>query len=125
MQLGTLEGKNANLAVLLFFLIFTCWAVSEISLPLYSRFVDENATRLLRDQEGQRSSDLNTPRDGVNMATVRDAPSFRSETEIGNSIRQALEASIRAQEESLKAQKAFLQLLDSQAGQVQPHVGPS
>jgi hypothetical protein len=50
-KLGTLKGSNANLAVLLFFIIFSTWAIFEIYLPLNSKRVDQITPSLVRNEE--------------------------------------------------------------------------
>lgn len=114
-KLGTLKGNNANLAVLLFFIIFSAWAIFEVYLPLNSKRVDQITASLVRNREerGFQLRELGNSRHNIGLTTAV-ASSETSET--GAIIREALKASIRAQEESLKAQKALLELLDSQSG---------
>jgi hypothetical protein len=114
-KLGTLKGSNANLAVLLFFIIFSVWAIFEVYLPLNSKRVGQITASLVRNEEehGFQLRELGNNRHNIGLATAV-ASSEISET--GDIIREALKASIRAQEESLKAQKALLELLDSQSG---------
>jgi hypothetical protein len=50
-KLGTLKGSNANLAVLLFFIIFSTWAIFEIYLPLNSKGVDQITVSMVRNEE--------------------------------------------------------------------------
>jgi hypothetical protein len=116
-KLGALKGRNANLAVLLFFVIFATWAISEVFLPLCGKQVEQITTRD-EEEPGLQSGGLrNDKADAGAMATAA-AASSGDTSETGAVIRQALQASIRAQEESLKAQKALLQLLH--AGEIKP-----
>jgi hypothetical protein len=106
-RLGTLKGSNANLGVLLFFIISLVLALSEVFIPLNSKRVDQITASIVRNRtEGNSRHNI-----GLTIAV---APSESSET--GDVFREALKASIRAQEESLKAQKALLELLDLQSG---------
>jgi hypothetical protein len=112
-KLGTLKGSNANLAVLLFFIIFSVWAILEVYLPLNNKRVEQVAASLVRNEErGFQLRELGNSRHKIRPTTIV-ASSETSET--ADIIREALKASIRAQEESLKAQKALLELLDSQS----------
>jgi hypothetical protein len=107
-KLGTLKGSNANLAVLLFFIIVSALAFSELYLPLQSKRTDQLTASLARQEDRLRSSNNRGHNIGL-MATI--ASSKTSETK--DILREALKASIRAQEESLKAQNVILELLDS------------
>ncbi|KAF2185628.1 hypothetical protein K469DRAFT_665261 [Zopfia rhizophila CBS 207.26] len=113
-KLGTLKGSNANLAVLLFFIIFSAWAIFEIYLPVNSKHVDQITASLVSNVECDfQLRELGNSRPNIGPTTAVTS----SETlETEDIIREALKASIRAQEESLKAQKALLELLDSQSG---------
>jgi hypothetical protein len=113
-ELGTLKGSNANLAVLLFFIIFSTWAIFEIYLPLNSKRVDQITASMVRNEEDR---DFQFRESGNSRHNIRPPTAVASSetSETGHVIREALEASIRAQEDSLKAQKALLELLDSQS----------
>jgi hypothetical protein len=120
-KLGALKGRNANLAVLLFFIIFATWAILEVLLPLYGKQVEQITAQPVRDEEEpvlQSGGLRNNKADAVGIATAAASSSDTSETRAV--IQQALQASIRAQEESLEAQKALLQLLH--AGETKPHI---
>lgn len=93
--LGNLEGRGANMWVLIFFIVV-------LSLALVSSFVPMAASDS-GDEAMSTDEELQNSRDG--------APTRRQEP--GNVIRDALESSIRAQEESLKAQKVLLDLLNA------------
>jgi hypothetical protein len=111
-KLGTLKGSNANLAVLLFSIIFSTWAIFEIYLPLNSKRVNQITVSMVHNEEDR---DFQLRELGGSRHSIRPATAASSETsETGHIIREALEASICAQEDSLKAQKALLELLDSQ-----------
>jgi hypothetical protein len=105
-KLGTLSGSNGNLAVLLFFIIFSTVAIMAIQLPLMSKDIDQLTTSLLSNEE-----------DGGPAPTVASGETNRL-------IRDALEASILAHEGSIKAQKALLELLDSQPHLVREVTSP-
>ncbi|KAF2100787.1 hypothetical protein NA57DRAFT_74383 [Rhizodiscina lignyota] len=114
-KLGALKGSNANLAVLLFFIIFSAWAVFVVYLPLNSKRVDQITASLVRNEEehGVQIPELGSNKHQTAQMTAvasSEAPDVR------DSIREALRASIRAQEESLKAQKALLDWFHSQSG---------
>lgn len=112
-KLDTLKGSNANLAVLLFFIIFSAFAISEVSLPLNAGVIKEfTASLVLNEERGFKVRELRNDRHNTGPTTAITS-SDTSETDI--IIREALKASIRAQEDSLKAQKALLALLDLQS----------
>lgn len=124
-KLGNLKGSNANLAVLLFFTISAVWGVSELALPLYTEQINRinrtnqitmSLARVVRDEELQNEYLRNEKTDA---GVTREKLSSGESADTGAVIRQALQASIRAQEESVKAQKALLQLLVSQAGEIE------
>jgi len=115
--LGTLSGSNGNLAVLLFFIIFSTVAVMEVQLPLVSKDIDQITRSLLHNEDDNDIRLRHLGSSGHNAAaTLGIAPSTAPD-ETEHLIRGALEASILAQEESLKAQKALLKLLNSQSHQ--------
>jgi hypothetical protein len=109
---GTLKGSNANLAVLLFFIIVSVWAFSELYLPLNKWRIDQITTLLARNEERPRG--LSNSRYNISPTT---AVASGETSETRDIIREALKASICAQEESLKAQKAILELLNSQSSE--------
>ena len=108
-KLGALEGRNANLAVLLFFIIFATWAISEIFLPLYIKKIEEITALHSRDGEEPSLQSADQRDCKADAESTTKAAIFGNPSEMGVVIREALQASIRAQEESLKAQKALLQ----------------
>jgi hypothetical protein len=115
-NLGTLKGSNANLGVLLFFIIFSTWAILELSLLLYSKSLDRVTATLMRSREEHNSQSRelgNYSRNIGPMPVTVTADRVTSDT--GDAIREALRASIHAQEESVKAQTAILELLDLQS----------
>jgi hypothetical protein len=119
-KIGMLQGRNANLAVLLFFIISTVIAASEAIIPLYSKWLDEQIITLER-QNRARYGQLNGNPDNDNTDVLATTATDNLANAAGSTdvvIRQALEASIHAQEESLKAQKALLQLLILKTGEV-------
>ena len=106
-KLGTLKGSNANLAVLLFFVLISALAILEVFIPMNNRQVDDITASLERNPVG-RGFQLRKS-DSIRHSTDMTAAIASSETsEIGGVIREALKASIRAQEENVKAQKASI-----------------
>jgi hypothetical protein len=114
-KLGELKGSNANLAVLLFFIIFSAWSLSEISIPLLSKELDQIAIE--RDDEARNFplAVLSSRRRGTEPTIIL---ALDEPTGTGDVIREALRASIQAQEESLRAQKALLELYDTRSSEV-------
>ncbi|KAI9679008.1 MAG: hypothetical protein M1822_007434 [Bathelium mastoideum] len=109
-KLGTLEGSNANLAVLLFFIIFSILAFALVYIPVnYKRMEQISVSLINKNARGLPLEELDDGRHNNEVATAV-APGATSETQ--DAIREALVMSIRAQEESLRAQRAFLSLLD-------------
>lgn len=117
-NLGSLKGTNANLAVLLFFIIFAMWALLELLLPLSTKQMEQ----LEADRQGvelrvlagggnqepeENHGDEDIPVDAENLGVQLPPPIDANDA----TVRQALEASIRAQEESLQAQRLLLRLL--------------
>ncbi|KAL3462483.1 hypothetical protein BJX64DRAFT_288385 [Aspergillus heterothallicus] len=103
--LGNLDGRNANLAVLLFFVCIFTFVVCESALPMPNLpfaqpFVTQGETR-----------NLSGGQSGTELGALNAGPDAISSTDI---IRDALAASIRAQEESVKAQRVLLDFLRSQ-----------
>jgi len=117
-KLGALKGRNANLAVLLFFIIFAIWAISEVFLPLHAKQVEQITAPLVRDKEEPGLQSRGRRNNKANAGATTAAASSGDTSETGAVIRQALQASICAQEESLKAQKALLQLLVLHADEI-------
>jgi hypothetical protein len=113
-KLGTLKGSNANLAVLLFFIIFSASSIVEVYLPLNSKRLDQITTSLVRNEEN-RGFQLREPGNTRHNIRPTTAVTSSETSETGDTVREALKALIRAQEESLKAQKALLESLDSQS----------
>lgn len=108
-KLGTLKGSNANLGVLLFFILFTTWALLEILLPLYKKQIEQISPTPGRGDEESVAQKQNVREGGVvNIETA----GVRNLSGSDGVFRQALQASIRAQKESLSAQKSLLQLLE-------------
>ncbi|OJJ69771.1 hypothetical protein ASPBRDRAFT_640027 [Aspergillus brasiliensis CBS 101740] len=105
-ELGTLKGSNANLAVLIVFIIVSALAFSELYIPLQNKDIDQLTASLERKEEWLQSS--SNSRHNIGLIATGETSDTR------DILRDALKASIRAQEESLKAQKAILELLDSQ-----------
>ncbi|KAF2497308.1 hypothetical protein BU16DRAFT_536981 [Lophium mytilinum] len=106
-NLGTLKGPNGNLAVLLFFIVFTTWAIVEVFLPLNTKQVEQIAG--LPNLSGRPSTGIRSNQVDAETSAATANSGGTSDTDAV--IRRALEASIHAQEESLKAQKALLRLL--------------
>jgi hypothetical protein len=146
--LGSLKGRDANLAVLIFFIVFSVVAIVLVQLPLYVKSVDRLTSMLLRvededDIEDKACIELQELPVERHQPVERCEPVERlepvdeSESVNGHEYHQdydedyseedsdddlpmasdavldALRASIQAQEESLRAQKMLLQLLDS------------
>ncbi|KIW88409.1 uncharacterized protein Z519_10978 [Cladophialophora bantiana CBS 173.52] len=112
--LGILKGSNANLGAWLFFIISSSLAIYEVYLPLNSKRLEQIGDSSAHDprnqalvQESSDSSLTIEPKAAVTPAETSEARDL---------IRDALKASIRAQEEGLKAQRALLELLDSRSG---------
>jgi hypothetical protein len=112
-NLGTLKGSNANLAVLLFFVIFSAWAIFEVYLPLNSKLIDQITASVGRNEEDRDFQLQQLSNSKHNIRPTTDVSSSET-SETRHIIREALKASIHAQEDSLKAQKVLLELLDSQ-----------
>jgi len=110
-KLGALKGKNANLAVLLVFIIFTTFSVFEISLPLNSKQLEPIMTELLGDKEESGLQSVGPRNDKVLGGAKTEAARSDKISETEAAIQKALQASIHAQEESLKAHKALLQFI--------------
>lgn len=113
-ELGSLKGKDANLAVLLFFIISLTIGLSVISIPLNSKLVRQTTASLVRNEEDR---DLQFRESSNNKHNIKPLAIVASGEMSGTRhvIREALKASIHAQADSLKAQKALLELLDSQS----------
>ncbi|EXJ66642.1 uncharacterized protein A1O5_10313 [Cladophialophora psammophila CBS 110553] len=112
--LGTMKGSNANLGVWLFFIISSSLAIYEVYLPLNSKRLEQIGHSSAHDpwnqtlvRESRDSSHIIEPKAAVTPAQTSQARDL---------IREALKASIRAQEEGLKAQRALLEVLDSRSG---------
>ncbi|KAF7513637.1 hypothetical protein GJ744_008931 [Endocarpon pusillum] len=110
-KLGALKGSNANLAVLLFFIIFAAYSLGEVFLPLRTKLLEQNAALLVRDREEPGLQSVGPRNDMANTGATTEAARSGNTSETEVVIRQALQASFSAQEESLKSQKALLQLL--------------
>lgn len=109
-KLGTLGGSNANLAVLLCFIIFSILSILQVHLPINSKRMEQISVPLMSNEaQDLRLRELGDSMHNTGLTTAI-APSESSETR--DTIREALQMSIRAHEESLKAQQAFLKLLD-------------
>ena len=95
------------------FLGLSFWgkAISEVFLPLYTKQVVQITAPLVRDEEELGLQSVGLRNDKADVGATTEAANSGKFSETGAPIRQALQASIRAQEESLKAQKALLQLL--------------
>jgi hypothetical protein len=113
--LGALKGPQPNLAVLLFFTIFTAYAMLELFLPLYTKQIEQITPAPVRNDEESELQRPSRSGDDIRPAATTEAASVGNVLGTKVVIRQALQASIRAQEESLEAQRALLRLLVSQA----------
>ncbi|KAL4971702.1 hypothetical protein BDW66DRAFT_145630 [Aspergillus desertorum] len=103
--LGNLEGRNANMWVLIFFVAVSAVMIFDASIPMMVALDSETRPS---DEELQPSSN-----GASNMAPSAGDTSPQT-CGTGDLVRDALESSIRAQEKSLKAQKALLDLLNAQ-----------
>ncbi|KAL4795124.1 hypothetical protein BDV19DRAFT_389527 [Aspergillus venezuelensis] len=111
-NLGSLQGHEANRAVLIFFVVTSLLVVGEtISVVQNNNIPNSFGPRDKDVEKEERSSGSDG---GSSVSTVVHP------IEGQDVVREALRASVRAQEESLRAQKAVLELLESQ---LQPVVG--
>lgn len=120
-NLGVLKGANANLGVLLFFVVFTAWAVSELTLPLMAKEISSplefEELRRIFSTITTKSDEINQRQAGENVVKAEEGAPVVGWTQVPSStttqaaVLEALRASILAQEESLRAQKALLQSL--------------
>ncbi|KAL2841721.1 hypothetical protein BJY01DRAFT_249391 [Aspergillus pseudoustus] len=101
--LGNLDGGNANLGVLLFFVVITTSVLCDAFLAMASMFAYQSS---LPDEDVQGSGGSEAG-NAAEVGNTLHAPS--------DIIKNALEPSIHAQKESLKAQKALLDLLSVQS----------
>lgn len=95
--LGTVEGQNADMWVLIVFMVVLSLVLCDSFLPMAVAMVN-GAEPSTNDEE--------LPDSGNGAPTPSSGP--------GGIIRDALEASISAQEESVNAQKGLLALLNAQ-----------
>jgi hypothetical protein len=105
-ELGNLRGRDANFGVLLVFIIVLGVMSQDAFLPfsIAPFFSSQPTLEELQDL----SSDASSPR--LETGSTNGLASGFEDI-----IRNALESSIRAQEESLKAQKALLDLMDGRS----------
>ncbi|KAJ0423165.1 hypothetical protein BJY00DRAFT_58908 [Aspergillus carlsbadensis] len=110
-ELGNLKGRDANLGVLLVFIIVSFVMLQDALLP-YS-MVSYSSSRSTDEEVQDPSGGASSPRlgGGSTNGVMVGADDL---------MRKALESSIRAQEESLKAQRALLGLLDGQPSGTTP-----
>ncbi|KAL2859353.1 hypothetical protein BJX68DRAFT_261791 [Aspergillus pseudodeflectus] len=102
-ELGNLRGRDANFWVFLVFSVFLFVMLQDAFLPfLVASYPSSRST----DEELQDLGD-GVPRPRLGVSSTIGVAAGADEI-----IRDALESSIRAQEESLKAQKALLDLID-------------
>ncbi|KAJ5412891.1 hypothetical protein N7465_005196 [Penicillium sp. CMV-2018d] len=102
--LGNLEGRNANMWVFIFFMAVLTVMLCDAFMPMS---VNSTGERRLSDEELPSSNSASS------IAPIAgDTSSQACGTE--DLIRDALESSIRAQEKSINAQKALLDLLNAQ-----------
>ncbi len=94
--LGTLEGQNADTSVLIVFIVVLSFVLCDSFLPMAVAIGNGAETNSTGEELGES---------GNGAPTLRPGP--------GGIIRDALEASIRAQEESVRAQKDLLALLNT------------
>jgi hypothetical protein len=146
--LGSLKGRDANLSVLIFFIVFSVVAIILVQLPLYVKSVDRLTSMLLRVEDEENIQDNGCielqelpaerhepiqrlepierlepvdEQESVNEhQSLQDYDEDYSEEDsdddlpiASDAVLDALRASIQAQEESLRAQKMLLQLLDA------------
>jgi hypothetical protein len=101
-ELGNLEGRNANMWVFIFFIAVSVVMIFDASFPMV----------VIPDSETRPSDEELLPSGNGASSTAPSARDTSSQTcRMGDLVRDALESSIRAQEQSLKAQKALLDLL--------------
>ncbi|KAF2801310.1 uncharacterized protein BDZ99DRAFT_528527 [Mytilinidion resinicola] len=110
-RLSALKGRNANLAVLLFFIIFAANSIIGVLLPLFSKRVEQFRSLLARDEENPGLQSMGLRIEKADAGASGKAADSSGSSDTDAVIRRALEASIHAQKESLKAQKALLKLL--------------
>ncbi|KAL4971076.1 uncharacterized protein BDV14DRAFT_194854 [Aspergillus stella-maris] len=111
-DLGSLQGHKANRAVLIFFVVNSLLVVGETISVIQNNSIPNPFGP--RDKDVEKEERFSGSGGGSSVSTV--AHSIEGQ----DVVREALRASVRAQEESLRAQKAVLTLLESQ---VQPFVG--
>ncbi|KAL3484850.1 hypothetical protein BJX62DRAFT_229977 [Aspergillus germanicus] len=110
-ELGNLRGRDANFWVMLVFIIVLGLMSQDAFLPFsIAPFFSSQPTH---EELQDLSSDASSPR--LETASTNGLASGSEDI-----IRNALESSIRAQEESLKAQKALLDLIDGRSSGTTP-----
>ncbi|KAL3471158.1 hypothetical protein BJX99DRAFT_266971 [Aspergillus californicus] len=103
--LGNLEGRNSNMWVFVFFIAVSVVMLFDAWLPL----------AVIPDSETRPSDEvLQALSNGASNIAPSAGYTSSQTCRTGVLIRDALESSIRAQEESLKAQKTLLDLLNAQ-----------
>ncbi|KAL2784178.1 hypothetical protein BJX66DRAFT_330150 [Aspergillus keveii] len=108
-DLGNLRGYRANLAVLVFFIIISIFSIWELLIPL--SYKDSARWTAHGHRDGEELRDIGVGRDSMLARENRSTIAASSREDL---LQEGLKASIRAQEESLKAQKALLDLLHVQ-----------
>lgn len=101
--LGTLEGQNADTSVLIVFIVVLSFVLCDSFLPMAVAIGNGAETNSTGEELGESGNGAPTISPGL-----------------GGIIRDALEASIRAQEESVRAQKDLLALLNTHPRGIQP-----
>ncbi|KAL4768015.1 hypothetical protein BDW60DRAFT_134648 [Aspergillus nidulans var. acristatus] len=109
--LGGLEGRNANMWVLIFFIAISAVMIFDAFMPMM----------VISDSETRPSDEeLQPPSNGASSIAPSAGDTSSQICGTGDSVRDALKSSIRAQEKSLKAQKALLDLLNTQPSVLSP-----
>jgi hypothetical protein len=108
-DLGNLRGYRANLAVLVFFKIISSFSIWELLIPLF--YKDSARWTAQEHGDGEELRDIGVGRDSMLARENRSAIAASSKEDV---LQEGLKASIRSQEESLKAQKALHDLLHVQ-----------
>lgn len=126
-NLGTLRGTNANLAVLLVYILFTAGAVATFVLPDVAKLLETMSSELDSEDDGHRSvpgPNIRTRTD-VELGMLRESARARdghdhvtARTQVGTvrelhrdgseAVVAALQASITAQTANLEAQQHLL-----------------
>ncbi|KAL4953685.1 hypothetical protein BDW69DRAFT_205700 [Aspergillus filifer] len=112
LNLGSLQGDQGNRAVLIFFVVTSFFVVGETLSVIQNNNIP--------NPFGPRDKDVEMDGQSSGSGNESSVSTVGHPIEGQDAVREALRASVRAQEESLRAQKTVLEFLESQA---QPAVG--